>query len=481
MDWPLNRIRLGAIAGSLGILFILMASFLPCYAAAAAEPATTAPAAAKRFATVWRIRGDVFASGGNTKKERQLHEGDPVYVGERVRANALSEATLKTEDAGVVAVRPSTEFVAESFSAQDKPTDNFNMRIVSGSLRVISGWIAHTNRSGHTITTPSATIGIRGTDHEPYVLPPQLAAATSNPAGTYDKVNRGGTTMQVGENKLDIDTGRVGFVRAAIKQRALMTILLPVLLDKVPSFYVPGEFDAELDLYSQTADAESLRQLEQKRKEPAAPEPQATGSDSQQQQQEQMLAAPAIPEPQTTGSDSQQQERKAPVAAPEPEAAGSNSQQQQEQDHKDSSTVHVAGCEPTDIAKAWLEQLDDAITRHDAAAIVAMFAPEATVRATVRSKDGEMTSVDIGRDELVQSTLAAMKGLKNFSQRRVWTGAKLENSAAGASCDRISLKSMVIEQGLQSGKPYRFESFEKYQLELRNGKWLSISAETTQQ
>jgi len=413
MAISLNRARFGAITSRLGLFCILMGSLLSSYSASAVESMVAAPETGKRFATVWRIRGDVAASGNSANSERKLREGDPVYVGERVRAAALAEAVLKTEDAGIVAIRPSTEFVAERFAAEDKPTDSLTLRLITGSLRVISGWIARTNRSGHNIVTSSATIGIRGTDHEPYVLSAELAASTSNRRGTYDKVNRGGTTMQVGDNKLDIDAGRVGFVREGVKERALMTILLPVLLDKVPNFYVPGEFDAELDRYSQSADSENLRQLEQKR--------------------------------------------------------------------KTASAAPVTECAPTSIAKTWLGQLDAAIAKHDASSIIAMFAPESAVRATVRSKDGEMTSVDLGREELAQSTLAAMKGLKNYKQRRVWTEAKLQNPATSTTCDRISLRSVVIEQGKQSGKPYRFESLEEYVLELRDGKWLSIKAETTQQ
>lgn len=410
MDYSLSRARIDAFTASLGVFCILMGGLLPSYSAIAAESMAAVPETGKQFATVWRIRGDVVASADSTNKERKLHEGDPVYVGERVRAAALAEAVLKTEDAGVVAIRPSTEFIAERFVAEDKPTDNFTLRLVTGSLRVISGWIARTNRSGHKIVTSSATIGIRGTDHEPYVLSAELAKSTSYRKGTYDKVNRGGTTMQVGEHKLDIDTGQVGFVREAVKERALMTILLPVLLDKVPDFYVPGQFDAELDRYSQTADKDSLRQLEQKRN--------AT------------------------------------------------------------SAAFEAKCAPESIAKAWLAQLDAAIVKRDAPSIIAMFAPDAAVRATVRNNEGKMVSVDLEREELAQSTLAAMKGLKNYKQRRVWTEAKLENSAV---CDRISLRSVVIEQGRQSGKPYRFESLEEYVLELRDGKWLSINAKTTQQ
>jgi hypothetical protein len=108
-----------------------------------------------------------------------------------------------------------------------------------------------------------------------------------------------------------------------------------------------------------------------------------------------------------------------------------------------------------------------------------MFAPDAAVRATVRGNDGQMSSVDLGREELAQSTLAALKGLRNYKQRRVWTEGKAADPVA--TCERIGVRSVVIEQGLQSGKPYRFESLEEYLLELRSGKWLAIKAETTQQ
>ena len=408
MDWSLSRAKPGNIASCAGLFCILMALSLPGYPAAAAEPATAAAETGKRFATVLHVHGEVAAYGGSSGKERQLQEGDAVYVGERVRATALAEAVLKTEDAGFIALRPNTDFAAEHFGAEDKPTDGLTMRLFTGSLRVISGWIARTNRAGNKIVTPTATIGIRGTDHEPYVLSAELAASTSNREGTYDKVNRGGTTMQVGANKLDIDAGRVGFVRAAGRDRALMTILLPVLLDKVPNFYVPGEFDPELDRYSQTADEDSLRLLQQRRK-----------------------------------------------------AAG-------------------AACAPAGIGKTWLRQLDGAIARRNAPAIIAMFAPEAKVRATVRDSEGKMAGVDLGREELAQSTLAAMKGLKNYKQRRVSTEARLVDADAVTACDRISLSSVVIEQGTQSGKPYRFESREDYLLELRAGKWLATRAETTQ-
>lgn len=416
MNMSSNRARLDSIAISLFWLLLCGVSFNAL--AATTEAKAASPDPGKRFAAVWRIRGDITAAAGAGGGERKLREGDPVFVGERVSAATTAEAVLKTDDAGLVAVRPGAEFVAERFTAQGNAADSFTMRLITGSLRVITGWIGRTNQAGNRIVTPTATIGIRGTDHEPYVLAKDLVGANTYRAGTYDKVNRGGTTLEAAGQSLDIDAGKVGFARysSGKKERALMTLLLPVLLEKVPDFYVPGEFDAELDRYSQTADESSLQQLELKRKGTA------------------------------------------PAPAPAPAVA----------------------CVPAKVAKTWLAQLDGAIIRRDAPGIMAMFAPEVEVRAIVIKKDGSTATIDLGREEMAQSTLTAITQLKNYKHRRVSLEAKTANADGGTSCERLNVKSVVIEQGLQAGKRFRFESQEEYLLELRARKWLAIKAETTQ-
>lgn len=400
------RARLSAFACVFSFCWMLVCGMLLSASAMAADVKASSPDAGKRFASIWRIKGDVVASGGASNAERRLREGDPVYVGERVRSASTAEAVLKTDDAGFVAVRPGAEFVAERFAAKGDASDSFTMRLITGSLRIITGWIGHNNRAGHRVVTPTATIGIRGTDHEPYVLAKNLAGAkTTYREGTYDKVNRGGTTLQAAGQNLDIDAGKVGFARSAtFKERALMTLMLPVLLEKVPDFYVPGEFDAELDRYSQSADETSRQQLEQKRK----------------------------------------------------------------------GTVTI--CAPNPIAKDWLAQLDGAIVRGNASGIIAMFALEVAVRAIVIKKDGSTATIELARDEFAQSAITAIKQLKGYKHRRI----SIEANRVDSSCERIGVKSVVIEQGLQAGKRFRFESQEEFVLELRAGKWLAIKAETTQ-
>ena len=425
MNWPLNNARMGTVSIVVGLVYFLMGGFLPAHAAAAAEPTAAAAAGGKRFATVFRIRGELTASGGGS--ERKLREGDVVHVGEKVRAPALAEAVLKTDDAGMVAVRPGTEFVAERFAAEDKPTDSFSVRLFTGSLRVISGWISRTNRSGHNIVTPSATIGIRGTDHEPYVLPASMANSTYR-QGTYDKVNRGETLLDANGGNVAIDSGKVGFARdpstAGTRTRALMTILLPVLLTKVPEFYVAGSFDQELDRYSESIDAVSQKQLQNR---PSGPRPAAQAS-----------SAGAEPAP-----------------------------------------VSIVGCPPKAIGEAWLNRFDRAIVRRDVKTILSLFAPEIVANATVMSGN-ETKTLEFGRDEMVSSTLSSIASLKNYSQRRVSLEASLAAGETEATCKQIVVQSIAIEQGLMNDKPYRFEALEEYLLEQRNGEWLAIRAQTTQ-
>lgn len=411
--WMASRTR------SLRAAIALSCSVLAAGSAFAADSRPPDLLGGLRFGVVHRLHGDVIATAPTGGTERKLREGEPVFVGERLRAAATAEAVLKTDDAGMIAIRPGSDFVAERFAAQGKSTDGMTVRIFSGSLRVITGWIARIAAPNHKVATPTATIGIRGTDHEPYVLSPEMAKVVNNRAGTYDKVNRGGTTMVVGDNRLDIDSGKVGFVRDAATQdetraktRLLMTILMPVLLEKVPDFYVPGRFDAELDKYSAIAATESQNELARLRGESTA-------------------AAPAAPRT----------------------------------------------CTPTRTAKIWLTQLDGAAAKKNAKAIIAKFAPDVAVKATVRNTDGSTTVVELGREELAQSTVAAIKGLSAFKHRRISIEAA---EVEGSQCAKVQIKSVVIEQGRQSGKPYRFESLEQYVLEQRDGKWLAVKAETTQ-
>jgi hypothetical protein len=364
----------------------LLALNLTSPVASGAEFAQSARERPARFATVWRIRGEVTTTIGETSSARALRAGDPVFVGETIRAKSTGEAVLRTDDAGIVAVRPGAIFVVDRFSADGHTSDHLSLQLAKRALRMITGWIGRINRAEHRVFTATATIGVRGTDHEPYVMSADLAQTLRQKEGTYDKVNRGGTTMEVKGNRLDIDAGRVEFVRSApeLRIRGLLTLLLPVLLDSVPDFYVPGEFDAELDALSPINDAEALRALEERRKSTPAPSPGALSS------RPPPTSIPGAPMPGPVPAPS----AKPRVIPPGPA----------------SPTVH-GDYDARTIAQTWLDRFDTAVATRNVLMIVRLFAPEVTVRANVRGNDGTTTTVEMGRDELAQSTVEALKGL----------------------------------------------------------------------
>lgn len=403
-----------------------------------AQAGNESPDAGKAFATVWRLRGEVVTQAGNAAA-RRLQVGSVVRVGEVVRAAADAEAVLKTADAGLIAIRPGAEFVVERFSAEGKSDDRQILRLLTGSLRIVSGWIAWLNRRDHQVVTPTATIGIRGTDHEPYVLPPARATG-SYAAGTYDKVNRGGTALTAGGGSVEIEPGRVGFARDSgrTRTRALLTLLLPVLLDHVPGFFVAGSFDAEVEKFSLQAAPFSRQQLAQR-----YPDSRLPAEDSERQP-----AAIAVP----SAPDSPAGER-------------------------------LLACDGKAVAQRWLAALDAAIARREVKNILHLLAPEIVATATVRGAEG-MQTLHFDRDALVQSMLSAMAGLKDYRQRRLSVQVRLPEGEAGQSCRQLQVTSLVIEEGRMNDRPYRFEAEETYRLE-RQGEgdealWQAVRAETKQ-
>lgn len=411
MKQPANRQRPAPRLRAFGAWLVLVLGLVTVLPPAAAEsaPGTTDTA----YGSVWRVSGAVTAETPGQAAPRPLREGDRVFVGERLRAAASGEAVIKTADAGLLALRPGAELVTEAFKAEGGADDRWALRLVSGSVRLVTGWIARINRPGYRVTTATATIGVRGTDHEPYVLTAELAGSSAYREGTYDKVNRGATTLQAAGKDLDIEAGKVGFARAAGSggtTRGLLTLLFPVLLDTVPGFYVPGQFEGEIESYSRSAEATSA----------------------------QALAARQSP---------------APAAARD--------------------------CTPRRIARDWVRRFDQAILRRDAGAIMALFAADATVKATVRNRDGSTTTIELNRQELAESTLASLADLQNYRQQRRSLEA-WNMTAESPTCGRIGLRSAVSEQGRQRGKAYRFDAVEEFQLEFRDGQWLAVAAGSTQ-
>jgi hypothetical protein len=165
--------------------------------------------------------------------ERTLEKGGEVRSGEKIVTSEGALVQMRLNDGGFLSVRPGTEMVIDRFVYDDKNASNSNflVSLVRGGFRSITGLIGRTNPNAYQIRTGTATIGIRGTDHEPMVIPEGVQGmALQGAPGFYDKVNEGETFIRNRNGMLTLKRGDIGF-SPVIADRA------PLVLQKIPDFY----------------------------------------------------------------------------------------------------------------------------------------------------------------------------------------------------------------------------------------------------
>lgn len=179
----------------------------------------------------------VTNSAGQT---RTLLKGDAVHESDTVTTARDGSAQIKMRDGGMIAVRPDSKLKFDSFvfmGGEDGKEKSF-FSLLRGGFRAITGMIGQKNKANYRITTAAATIGIRGTDHETYVVVPGSELAATVPVGTYNKVNTGETTMTTDKGTINILPNQMGFAAAG-----QMPQLQPVNLNiftAVPSPAIQG-------------------------------------------------------------------------------------------------------------------------------------------------------------------------------------------------------------------------------------------------
>jgi hypothetical protein len=143
-------------------------------------------------------------------KTHQLRKGDAVNEGDTLTTAPAAAVQVRMQDGGVVAMRPDSKVKVDSFKFNGKEdgSERNVFTLVKGGFRAITGLIGRTNKQNYRVVTPTATIGIRGTDHEIFVVAPGSQLA---PAGTYNKVNKGETSLSNGQGEIAILPNQMGF------------------------------------------------------------------------------------------------------------------------------------------------------------------------------------------------------------------------------------------------------------------------------
>lgn len=146
-------------------------------------PCTTAIAASAGQITLLTGRATAASPEGTI---RNLNKGDSVYSREFVSTSNNSFVNIKFADGGAVLIKPNSRFHIEQFSyaGAASKTDPVKpgvkpesaqrrvagstafFRLLKGGFRAVSGLIGKRDRNEYRVSTPVATIGIRGTDYE---------------------------------------------------------------------------------------------------------------------------------------------------------------------------------------------------------------------------------------------------------------------------------------------------------------------------
>jgi hypothetical protein len=187
------------------------------------------------------------------KNERIPKLGDVLSVGDSVITGVDGELHLAMEDGGQMAIRPNTRMTVENYKAEGGADDRSVISLVQGALRSVTGWIGKFQPRNYQIRTPTATIGVRGTDHETRVISPD---SKEGEAGTYDKVNVGSTLLRTQHGTTEVRPSQAGFASFSGKNR-------PTVLASVPGFFRPTKHESRFaDLHEKVHKALGQRRNE---------------------------------------------------------------------------------------------------------------------------------------------------------------------------------------------------------------------------
>ena len=233
--------------------------------------------------TVSLIEGDVRFLDAKLQARRPK-QGDAIYEGEGVVTGADGEVHLDMQDGGYIGVRPGTRLNVVNFKAEGGQDDSFVLSLLEGSFRAVTGWITRSSGRRAEVQTPTVTIGVRGTDYEPLVIP---EGSNAGEAGTYNRVNIGETEMRTAQGSIVVRPSQAGFVprRGAAAPR---------LLDRMPAVFKPTRNEKRFE----GLHLRIHQNLEQRRRQRI-----------QQIEQRRQQRAQAAPARSTRFQDAQQRER----------------------------------------------------------------------------------------------------------------------------------------------------------------------------
>lgn len=152
--------------------------------------------------------GEVFVSVGKGAAHRAVRN-DTLVSDTVIMTGDKSHAILKFADGQVAVMQANTTFVVHEYRYEPKQVEKSNIvfSMLKGGMRFVTGLIGQRNKEAFRLSTPNATIGIRGTEF-------MVAMAVNNPS-MYSQVVSGSIGMTNAAGTVAFTAGETAVVASA--------------------------------------------------------------------------------------------------------------------------------------------------------------------------------------------------------------------------------------------------------------------------
>ena len=146
-----------------------------------------------------------------------------VQAGDTLATEQGTYARVKFVDGGEVVLRPGSQIKVDAYQFNEaKPAeDNQVISLLKGGFRALTGLLGRRNKSRVSYVTPTATIGIRGTN---------LGAQLDDDQALHVDVSEGGVVVKNAGGSVEVGVGQFAFVKSAESPPTLVVGGKPVVI-----------------------------------------------------------------------------------------------------------------------------------------------------------------------------------------------------------------------------------------------------------
>lgn len=263
---------------------------IPIILALASIVAEAAPIGSVAAGTVIYVEGRVFVTRAEGRIPVALNSA--VFSGDTLETDKQSSVRLQMADKSYFALTQNSIFRIDKFDmpaliSRQKAPGVALLSLLKGGLRAISGLIGHSRGDNFLLTTPVATMGIRGTE---YIVAYNTDAAGAG-KGLYVSVISGEVSLKNAAGEVSVKEGGVSY---AAFPSADGVSELPQAISELPASIVAesgGAFNPEAKIDQAHADSKSGDDASK-----AEDKSDSQTNDNQQQDTSPSQAPPASPQ-----------------------------------------------------------------------------------------------------------------------------------------------------------------------------------------